>query len=910
MDYKETLNLPSTEFSMRANLVKKEPEMLKKWKEMDDYNLVLKSREGKPKFVLHDGPPYANGNIHIGTATNKILKDIVIRYKTMRGYYAPYVPGWDTHGLPIEHRVSVEMGEKIKEMSPVEIRQKCKDFALNFVNIQREQFKRLGVRGDWDNPYLTLDPKYETHILNIFKTLVKNGNVYRGNKPVYWCPTCKTALAEAEVEYHDHSSPSIYVKFKLIGEENTYVVIWTTTPWTLPANVAIAVHPEYDYVKIKVDGEYWIVAEGLLNKFAAETEINYEVVEKFKGKDLEYKKAKHPFIDRESLIVLADYVTLEDGTGCVHTAPGHGAEDYLTGLKYNLPVLSPVNEEGVFTEEAGKYAGLKIWDANKVIIEDLEKLGALIKTQKIEHSYPHCWRCKNPIIFRATPQWFISVDKNNLREKVLEEIKKVEWHPKWGENRITAMVKERPDWTISRQRVWGTPIPAIKCKHCGEVFIDEKVIDNFITIVEKEGTDAWFKLSEKEIIPEDVKCPKCGHNEFEKTYDTLDVWIDSGCSFEAVIRSKGEKFPVDLYLEGDDQHRGWFQSSIFMSVAHTGQAPYKSVVTHGFIKDEHGRKMSKSLGNVIDPKEIVDKYGADILRLWVSSIDFFDNIRVGKNIIQQQVEVYKKIRNTLRFLLGNLSDFTKNDLVEFDKLLPLDKWALGRLQEVISQVTEHYEKYEFSKVYSLINRYCTVELSATYLDILKDRLYVEAKDSIYRRSAQTVMFYILEALIKMLAPVLVFTTEEAYQLSPLKEFETVHLEYWPQVRKEFVDEKLMDEFKILFMVRDDVLKALENARKNDVIGHSLDAKVTLKGVNEEINNILLKYKDYLEEIFIVSQVEIGEGKVKGEFANVSVEKASGEKCQRCWKYSEETGKNEEYPNTCPRCAAVLKGERK
>jgi len=910
MDYKETLNLPSTSFSMRANLVKKEPEMLKNWEKMDDYNLSLKSREGKPKFVLHDGPPYANGSIHIGTATNKILKDIVIRYKTMKGYYAPYVPGWDTHGLPIEHRVSIELGEKIKEMSSVDIRKKCKDFALHFVDVQKEQFKRLGVRGDWDNPYLTLDPKYEVHILDIFKTLVKNGNVYRGNKPVYWCPTCKTALAEAEVEYHDHSSPSIYVKFKMLDEENTYVVIWTTTPWTLPANVAIAVHPDFDYVKINVNGEYWIVAEGLLNKFVSETEIEYSVVEKFKGKELEYKKAKHPFADRESLIVLADYVTLEDGTGCVHTAPGHGAEDYLTGKKYNLPILSPVDENGVFTDGAGKYAGLKIWDANKVIIEDLEKLGALIKVAKIKHSYPHCWRCKNPVIFRATPQWFISVDANDLRTKVLEEIKKVEWHPKWGENRITAMVKDRPDWTISRQRVWGTPIPAIKCKECGEVFIDEKVIDNFIKIVSEKGTDAWFELSEEEIIPKDVKCPKCGHNKFEKTYDTLDVWIDSGCSFEAVIRSKGEKFPVDLYLEGDDQHRGWFQSSIFMSVAKTGQAPYKSVVTHGFIKDEHGRKMSKSLGNVIDPNEIVDKFGADILRLWVASIDFFDNIRVGKNIIQQQVEVYKKIRNTLRYLLGNLNDFTEKDLVPYEKLLPLDKWALARLQQLIKQVTVHYENYEYSKVYSLLNRYCTVELSATYLDIIKDRLYVEAKDSIYRRSAQTTMYYILDALIKMLAPILVFTAEEAYQLSPIKKHETVHIDYWPEVNPDWINEQLLDDFNILLMVRDDVLKSLENARTNDIIGHSLDAKVTLSGLNEEVQTILEKYKDILEEFFIVSKVEFGEGTTKGELVSVSVEKADGQKCQRCWKYHEDTGKDKEYPDVCPRCAAVLKGERK
>ncbi|QTA38666.1 isoleucine--tRNA ligase [Thermosipho ferrireducens] len=910
MDYKETLNLPFTSFSMRANLVKKEPEILKKWRELDDYNLSLKAREGRPVFMLHDGPPYANGNIHIGTAMNKVLKDIVIRYKTMRGFKAPYVPGWDTHGLPIEHRVSVEMGEKIKDMSPVEIRNKCREFALHFVNVQREQFKRLGVRGDWENPYLTLLPEYEEHILKIFKTLVQNGNVYRGNKPVYWCPTCRTALAEAEVEYHDHSSPSIYVKFKVLGEEGTYIVIWTTTPWTLPANVAIAVHPDYDYVKIKVNDEKWIVAEGLVQKFASETDIEYILVEKVKGKELEGLRAKHPFVERESVVVLADYVTLEDGTGCVHTAPGHGTEDYLTGIKYGLPVLSPVDEDGIFTEDAGKYAGMKIWDANKVIIEDLKESGALIKSSKIEHSYPHCWRCKNPVIFRATPQWFISVDANNLREKVLSEIKKVEWHPEWGENRITAMVSERPDWTISRQRVWGTPIPAVKCKSCGEVFLDTEIIDKFIEIVKNQGTDAWFELSEEELIPESVKCPKCGKNEFEKTYDTLDVWIDSGCSFEAVVRSKGEKFPADLYLEGDDQHRGWFQSSIFMSVAYTGEAPYKAVVTHAFIKDEQGRKMSKSLGNVVDPGEIVDKYGADILRLWIASTDFFDNIRVGKNIIHQQVEVYKKIRNTLRYLLGNLSDFSEEDLVPYDKLLSIDKWALGRLMQVIKQITGYYERYEYSKVYSAINKYCTVELSATYLDIIKDRLYVEAKDSIYRRSAQTAMYYILEALIKMLAPILVFTSEEAYEASPFKKYETIHIEEWPEVREEWIDEELISDFKALLMIRDDVLKALENARNRGVIGHSLDAKVIIEALNEDVQKLLENYEDILGEFLIVSQVEFGKGDQKGELVNVSVIKAEGEKCNRCWKYHPKTGQSEEFPNICPRCVSVLKGERK
>ncbi|WP_448376779.1 isoleucine--tRNA ligase [Fervidobacterium sp.] len=912
MDYKGTLNLPQTNFQMKANLVKKEPEMLKFWEEKEIYKKTLETRENAPTYLLHDGPPYANGDIHLGTAMNKILKDFVTRYKTMRGYRVPYVPGWDTHGLPIEHRVTTTLGEEAKNKSAVEIRKLCKEFALKFVDIQREEFKRLGVKGDWENPYITLAPEYEYHILDVFKTLVENGNVYRGNKPVYWCPTCKTALAEAEIEYHDHESPSIYVKFQMIDDPKTYVVIWTTTPWTIPANVAIALHPDYTYVKIKVGEENWVVAEGLLQKFAADVDINFEIIEKISGKDLEYKETKHPLYDRKSVIVLADYVTLEDGTGCVHTAPGHGEEDYHTGLKYNLPVLSPVDGEGRFTKEAGKYERLKIWDANKVIVEDLKNIGALIKVSKISHSYPHCWRCKGPVMFRATPQWFISVNKNNLRGKVLEEIKKVKWYPAWGETRITAMVQERPDWTISRQRVWGTPIPAVVCKECGEVILDSKVVEHFANIVKEKGTDTWFELDVSELVPADFTCPTCGSKNFEKTHDTLDVWIDSGCSWEAVIRSKGEKFPVDLYLEGDDQHRGWFQSSIFLATAKAGTSPFKSVVTHGFIKDEQGRKMSKSLGNVVDPLEIVDKYGADILRLWVASTDFFDNIRVGKNIIEQQVEVYRKLRNTLRYLLSNLYDFTEADILPYEKLMPLDKWALGRLQKFIEQVTQYYEEFEYSKVYNATVKYCTTELSSVYLDIVKDRLYVEAKDSSYRRSAQTVLHYILEALVKILAPIIPFTTEEAYQESHLKRFESVHLEYWPEVRKEFINETLLEEFQQLLLIRDDVLKALENARANDVIGHSLDAHVMLEAKNEELKSLIAKYESMLEEFFIVSKVTITENLsgFNGQFTNVFVERAEGQKCQRCWKHHPDTGKDEEHPETCPRCSAVLRGERK
>jgi isoleucyl-tRNA synthetase len=919
MDYKNTLNLPKTSFPMKANLVNKEKVFLEEWEKMDLYNYVLEQRKGKPLFVLHDGPPYANGHIHIGTALNKILKDIVVKYKTMRGYRAPYVPGWDTHGLPIEHRVSQELGEKIKEMSPAEIRKKCEEFALRFVDIQREEFKRLGVRGDWENPYITLKPDYEVKILDVFKTLVEEGNVYRSLKPIYWCPRCRTALAEAEIEYHDHKSPSIYVKFRSKEDPNFFIVIWTTTPWTLPANVGIALHPDYEYSVVKVGEEKWVIATDLLDAFSKETGIDCSnVVEKIKGKDLEGKEFVHPiFDDKTSRVILADYVSLETGTGCVHIAPGHGEEDYIYGhVQYGLPIVSPVDEEGRFTEEAGKYKGMFIEDANEVIIEDLKKKGILVHASSITHSYPHCWRCKGPVIFRATEQWFISVDHNNLRQKVLEEIDKVKWIPEWGRNRIRSMVEERPDWCISRQRVWGTPIPAVKCKECGEVVLDPKVIEHFMKIVEKEGTNAWFEKEVEELIPEDFVCPKCGKRSFEKMLDTLDVWIDSGASFEYITTKREDHpFPVDMYLEGSDQHRGWFHSSIFLAVAKRGSAPYKEVLTHGFIKDEQGRKMSKSLGNVVDPMEVVEKYGAEILRLWLASSDYFNDIKISMRIVEQQTEVYRKIRNTFRFLLGNLEGFDPElDRVPYEKLLTIDRWALGRLQEIIKRATEYYDSYEFSKVYNLVVKYCTTELSSLYLDVVKDRLYVEAKDSIYRRSAQTVMHEILISLMKILAPIMTFTMEEVYSHLHEKDrkYKTVQAEYWPEYREEFIDRKLMEDFEKLLSIREDVLKALEEKRQQDVIGHSLDAEVVLVPKNDTIKALLEKYRDILEELFIVSKVSLSDasGELKGELVEVTVKHAEGEKCQRCWKYTTEISASEDFPGVCPRCLTVLKGERK
>ncbi|AEX86246.1 isoleucine--tRNA ligase [Marinitoga sp. 1135] len=912
MDYKDTLNLPKTPFSMKANLKKKEPETLKKWEEMDLEHYVRKEREKAPVYILHDGPPYANGHIHIGHVLNKILKDIIIKYKTMQGFKAPYVPGWDTHGLPIEHKVTTELGDKAKQMSKLEIRKLCEKYALDFVKIQKEEFKRLGVRGDWEHPYVTLEPAYEAKVLGIVKKLTEDGNIFRSKKPIYWCPSCETALAEAEIEYHDHTSPSIYVKFEMEDEPGTYIVIWTTTPWTLPANVAIALHPEYDYVKISVGEEKWILAEALVENLMKVAGIEkYEVLEKFKGKDLEYKKAKHPFMDRESLIVLADYVTLEDGTGCVHTAPGHGADDYQTGLRYKLPVLSPVNHEGVFTNEAGKYAGLHIWKANKIIIEDLKESGHLIARADITHSYPHCWRCKNPVIFRATEQWFISVDSNNLRQKALDEIKNVEWIPEWGENRITAMVQDRPDWCISRQRAWGIPIPALYCEDCGETFLDPEVLDKVIEIVEKEGTNAWYERPVEDFLPEGYKCPKCGGTHFKKEEDILDVWIDSGSSWDAVVNVREDlgKYPVDLYLEGTDQHRGWFQSSLFLSVAKNGKAPFKAVLTHGFIKDKDGRKMSKSLGNVISPFDVIDKYGADILRLWVASSDYRGDIKVSFEILKQQTEVYRKYRNTIRFLLGNTSDFDPEvDAVPYEEMEELDKWAMMKIHQLIKKVTEAYENYEFFRVHHLINNFCTVEMSSMYLDIIKDRIYTELPKSRLRRSAQTVMYEALVALTKLMVPLLAFTTEEIYSYLPTKKYETVQLEEWPEVNEKYFDKELEEKWNKIFQLREDVTKALEEKRREKFIGHPLDAKIIVEPKSEELKEILASYDPYfVADLFITSQFELGsvdEG-YEGEFAKVKVVKAEGKKCERCWKIHPEVGNNEKYPDACPRCIAVL-----
>jgi isoleucyl-tRNA synthetase len=913
MEYKKTLNLPKTKFPMRAGLAKKEPEFLNQWEKLDLYNYLLNNRKTADDFILHDGPPYANGKIHIGTALNKILKDIIIKYKTMQGFKAPYVPGWDTHGLPIEHHVSKELGSKINDMSKLEIRGKCAEYAMKYVDIQREDFKRLGVAGEWDNPYLTLNPQYESKVLETLKALVETDNVYRSKKVVHWCPNCETALAEAEIEYADETSDSIYVKFAMKDEPNTYIIIWTTTPWTLPANLAIAVHPDFEYVQFDVDGEKWIMAKELtselLKKIGKSEDVLFEKT--WKGKELEGKKALHPFLDRESLVVLADYVTLETGTGCVHTAPGHGADDYLTGIKYGLDVYSPVNSQGRYTEEFPQMKGEFVFKANAKINAMLEDMGKMVLAEKYKHSYPHCWRCKKPIIFRATEQWFISIDKNNLRRKVLDEIKKTKWVPSWGENRITAMISDRPDWCISRQRAWGIPIPAYYCEDCGKTIMNAQTMDHVIGIVEKEGTNAWFSKDVKELLPAGYQCPHCGGTHFTKEEDILDVWIDSGSSFESVIRQRDVlRYPADCYIEGSDQHRGWFNSSIFLSVAKYGIAPFKSVVTHGFIRDGKGHKMSKSLGNVILPQEVIEQYGADILRLWVGSSDYRNDINVSLGILKQYTDSYKKIRNTLRFLLGNLSDYDPaTDAVQREDLLEFDRWALSRLNNLIKTVQTNYDDFEFYKGVQAINRYIVSDLSNVYLDVLKDRLYVEGTKSLARRSGQTVMYEIMTALTLMLAPVLVFTAEEVYNYFPesARKFETVHALDWPEYNPDAVDLELEKKWRKLLEIKEKVNNTLEKSRTAGTVGHSLDAHCTLKTSSEEIYQLLESQKAMLERFFIVSQVRLEKcDKTEAEDGlDILVEHAKGEKCQRCWNYDEGTGSNEKYPNTCPRCADIL-----
>ena len=920
IDYGKTLNLPETDFPMRANLAQREPETLNRWHEEKYYEKLREIRKGSQKFILHDGPPYANGNIHLGTSLNKILKDIVIKYKSMQGFDCPYVPGWDTHGLPIEQQAIKNLGINRHEVSKVDFRELCKKYALKYVDIQREEFKRLGVLADWDNPYLTLQPEYEAAQIEVFGAMAKKGYIYKGLKPVYWCADCETALAEAEVEYADHVSSAIYVKFpvkqgnSILREDKDFVVIWTTTHWTLPANMAICLNDRFEYALVEFNGANHLMATELVSSVMQEAGISdYKVVRTLQAKELEGIICKHPFIDRESPIIFGDHVTLEAGTGCVHTAPGHGMDDYIVGLKYKLGIVSPINDRGVLTEEAGMFAGHFHTKANPVIIAWLEENGYLLSKAEITHSYPHCWRCKKPVIYRATEQWFASVE--SFRQEALEAIKTVKWIPAWGEERISNMVSSRADWCISRQRTWGVPIPIFYCADCGETIIDEVTIKHIANIFRQEGSNAWFAKEAAQLLPAGYKCHKCGSTSFTKETDIMDVWFDSGSSHAAVCEQRPElAWPADLYLEGSDQHRGWFQSSLLTAVATKGKAPYKNVLTCGMVVDAEGRKMSKSIGNTILPQEVIKVNGADILRLWVASSDFKSDIRVSPQILQQMAEVYRKIRNTARYLLSNLNDFdVKTAMVSFTDMTEIDQWAMLKLSHLVKTVTKAFDDYEFHIFYHAVHNFCAVEMSAFYLDVSKERLYVLNPDDAARKSAQTATYYILNTLVRLIAPVLAFTADEIWRYMPGDRdgLDSVHFALWP---KEDVAENaaLEEKWDNLLLIRSDISKALELARKEKIIGKSLDAKITVYAAPKDI--AALKAMDSLREVFIVSKVELADSSnapqnaFKGESCDISVSvmKADGEKCERCWVYSDELGDDSEHPTLCPRCAAIVR----
>ena len=917
VDYAKTLNLPKTSFKMKANLAQKEPLTLRDWKKAEIYEKSLK--EGAPFFVLHDGPPYANGDIHIGHALNKILKDIILKYKRLRGYNAPYIPGWDTHGLPIEWKIMEELGEKAKNMTPLQIRQECKKYALKWVEKQKEGFKRLGILGNWDNPYITLRPEYEAEQLKVFKEIYENGYIYKGLKPVYWSPTTETALAEAEIEYKDVTSHSIYVKFEgekdltdKLGVDEASILIWTTTPWTLPANLGVFLHPEFDYGLYKTEKGNLVVAKDLAEDVFKTLDLSYELLKEFKGTELEYTHYQHPFLDRKGLVMNADYVTIDAGTGAVHTAPGHGADDYNYSLKYNIGILSPVDDKGHMTKEAGKYEGMFYAKASKAIVEDLTESGHMLYHTTFVHSYPHDWRSKKPVIFRATEQWFISIDESDIRENALKALENVEFVPSWGKNRIGSMLETRPDWTISRQRVWGVPIPLFYNRATDEVIYEPEIMDRIIELVKKEGTDIWWKYEAKEIIGDELlEKYNLKDVDIRKERSIMDVWFDSGVSHRSVLVPRNLPRPADLYLEGSDQHRGWFQSSLLTSIASTKDAPYKRILTHGFTMDGQGRKMSKSLGNTILPKDITEKYGADILRLWVSSVDYREDVRISENILQQMSDAYRRIRNTARFLMGNLNNFDyANDKVDYKDMFEIDKWAMHKLEELKAKTTKFYDKYEFYSLFQEITYFCSMEMSSFYLDIVKDRLYCEGTTSIERRSTQTVLTEVLKVLVRIISPVLSFTADEIWERIPetLKEEESVHLSKWIEARPEYLNKELAQKWDKIARLRREVNKKLEAERQTGLIGHSLDARVLLNIANDEYSFI----KDYTEnevsDLFIVSQVKfVSDNLAESEIEriNIAVEKASGEKCERCWKYDEEVGHNHNHPDVCPRCASVL-----
>jgi isoleucyl-tRNA synthetase len=928
-DYKKTLNLPDTAFPMKANLPQNEPKRLERWREIDLYSLIRQKSEGRPKFVLHDGPPYANGAIHVGHALNKILKDLVVKCRTMMGFDSPYVPGWDCHGLPIEHAVDKQLGSKKKEMSDADIRRACRDFASKYVDIQREDFIRLGILGDWFRPYMTMAYDYEADIAGALGRFFETGLVYKGLKPVHWCWYDQSALAEAEVEYRDHTSPSVYVRFQLTDEsvqaldlpieKPAYAIIWTTTPWTLPANLAIAFHPELDYSVVEHDGANYIIATELLKTVAEKFGwSDYRQVKLFKGAAFEHLKYRHAFLPREGIFVLGDYVTLDAGTGLVHTAPGHGADDFATGQRYGLPIYTPVNHRGQFTDDVEHWAGMQVFKANPHIVELLRERGVLLAGESITHSYPHCWRCKNPVIFRATEQWFISMDTppasgtGTLRAAALEQVHKVKWHPTWGEERMALMVENRPDWCISRQRLWGVPITVLYCEQCGEPVHSPELFAKVKELFRKEGADAWYEHDAREFLPENYAC-KCGGRDFRKERDILDVWFDSGCSHLAVLPSRPElTWPADLYIEGHDQHRGWFQSSLLVGTALEGAAPYRGVVTCGFIINEGGDKMSKSSGNALSPQNVIAQNGADILRLWVAMVDYTDDVMWGPQLIGRAAESYRKLRNTARYLLANLYDFDPAaDSVPLDQLTDVDKWALDRAARAFARCRTAYEAYDFHIVNSTLLALCSVDLSATYVDASKDTMYCDAPQSGTRRSAQTAMFHILGGLVSTLAPILSFTADEIYEAMPGTKELSVHLTEFPTLAAPLSDAETMAWDRILDL-RNAVNAVIEPARKAKQIGQSLEADITLY-MDVPREDFLGKLNVDLAKLFIVSHVDI---KALDEFrgtrtnvpglgeVGIEMAPARGKKCGRCWQYREEVAVEGDL---CARCEDVVGG---
>jgi isoleucyl-tRNA synthetase len=950
LELKKTVNLPKTDFAQKANLGQAEPARLKKWTDARLYEAIQTERSGAEKFILHDGPPYANADIHIGTALNKILKDFVVKSRSMMGFAAPYVPGYDCHGLPIETHVEKKLAEKGKNKNDLPVatfRRICREHASTAMNNQTRDFKRLGILGEWETPYLTMSNEYESETARLFGTFLERGYVYKGLRPVYWCIHDQTALAEAEVEYRLHTSPSIYVKFPLVTDpaeidpalagRKVSLVIWTTTPWTIPANLGIAVHPDFEYVAVEHNDEVLIVAADLIGFVVVKCclgmpDENGErhvqpVLARFKGSKLDRMKAKHPWIDRESLIMNGEHVTMggesdaetemdvsesrekkdtaKAGTGLVHTAPGHGHDDFVIGREYGLEVYCPVDSAGRFTNDVERFAGENIFQANNKIVELMRENGSLLMSENYEHRYPHCWRCKKPVIFRATPQWFIAMDNQedkSLRAQALREIENVKWHPEWGAGRMANMFKGRPDWCVSRQRSWGVPIPVFYCQKCDHTIAEPEVVNHVADIFRQETADAWYNRVESELLPEGFACPKCNSTDFRKETDILDVWFDSGSSCVAVLETRGDtlRYPADVYLEGGDQYRGWFNSSLMCGLAAHDESPYKQIITHGWVVDGQGKKQSKSEGNVTAPIEIINKSGADVLRMWAAAVDYTEDVRCSDEILQRVTDAYRKFRNTLRYALGNLDGFNpETDTVAYQEMLEIDRWALASFDEAAKKILAGYEAFDFQAVYQTIYNLCTVTLSARYFDIIKDRLYIYAPRSVERRSAQTALYEMTDKLCRLLAPILAFTADEAFENLPYQKLASVHLAEFPKVSGAD-NSQLLADWERIFSIRDEVLKALEEARERKEIGSGLEAKVVLK-TDKETTRFLLPYYEDLRYIFITSQTEVHEN----DYFAVNIQKADGAKCERCWSYSVRTGESEKYPTVCERCTAAL-----